>query len=52
MLASIVVLSLIVVAIAQITSSAAIIVHGTRRMDADTESRLIFNRMAIDFGIC
>ncbi len=50
MMVSVAVLSLIVVAVAQITNTTAAVVHGTRRMDADTESRLIFNHMAIDFG--
>ncbi len=50
MLVSLVVLSLIILIMVQITNSTATIVQDSRRMSSDTEARLIFNRMAVDFG--
>lgn len=50
MMVAMVVLSLIVLMVAQLTNNAAVLFKSTRRMDTDTEARLIFNRMAVDFG--
>ncbi len=50
MLVALTVLSLVVVMVAQLTSSAALLLRNTRRMDADTEARLVFNHMALDFS--
>ena len=50
-LVSITVLVLIVVLVSQMTGAATKTVTGSRKhMDADTQARLVFNRMAVDFS--
>ncbi|MGB8352337.1 MAG: prepilin-type N-terminal cleavage/methylation domain-containing protein [Chthoniobacteraceae bacterium] len=51
MLVSITVLVIIVVLVSQLTGAATKTVTGSRKhIDADTQARLVFNRMAIDFS--
>ena len=51
MLVAMTVLVLIVVLVAQMTGAATkTVTDGRKHMDADTQARLIFNRMAVDFS--
>lgn len=51
LLVSTAVLAVMAVMVAQITNSAAATIgHHGKRLDADTQARLIFNRMAVDFA--
>jgi prepilin-type N-terminal cleavage/methylation domain-containing protein len=50
MLAAMTVLTIVLYIVVQITHHASIMAQGTRRMDADSESRLVFNRLALDFA--
>lgn len=50
LLISVAVLSLLVVLVQQLVSSAASLTsNGTKHLDADSEARLVINRMAVDF---
>jgi hypothetical protein len=50
MLAALAVLTVVLYIVVQITNHASRVVQNTRRMDADSESRLVFSRMALDFS--
>jgi prepilin-type N-terminal cleavage/methylation domain-containing protein len=50
MLVATTVLLFLIALLAEITNGAAAVVHSTRLMDADIESRLVFNRMGLDFA--
>lgn len=48
---SVVILAILVVVLSRIVTSASTIVTlGNKRMDSDTQARLVFDRMAADFG--
>lgn len=50
-LVSITVLTLLVVLVSQLTNStASIVTHNRKHMDADSQARLVFNRIALDIG--
>jgi prepilin-type N-terminal cleavage/methylation domain-containing protein len=50
MLAAMTVLAVIMLIVVQIINSTTRVVQNTRRMDADSEARLVFNRLALDFS--